>query len=173
MKSLPRACAALLILFGWSNMTPAQDAPTPVQEQPANGSAAAQPTAAEAADAERRRADDRREQTERFVRISKTEDGKLKALETSIVRYVGPEGSHHEGVVVDLVGVVHIGQQEYYDQLDELLSKYDVVLYELVAPDGTRVRPEDLENRNCTSLFPLNNPKIRGKFLLICPMTPS
>ena len=31
--------------------------------------------------------------------------------------------------------------------LNKRLAKYDTVLYELVAPDGTRITPEDLEKR--------------------------
>ena len=41
--------------------------------------------------------------------------------------------------MVDLVGAVHIGEQKYYRQLNKQLSQYDVVLYELVAPKGTRI----------------------------------
>lgn len=85
-----------------------------------------------------------RNQTSNFIRITKTDSGKPEGLETSIVRYKGAEGSKYEGVVVDLVGVVHVGQLDYYKKLKELLATYDVVLYELVAPDGTRVRPEDV-----------------------------
>ena len=40
---------------------------------------------------------------------------------------------------------MHIGQREYYKDLNEKLGKYDSVLYELVAPDGTRIKPEDLK----------------------------
>lgn len=42
---------------------------------------------------------------------------------------------------VDLVGVIHIADRGYYEQLNKILRKYDVVLYELVAPEGTRVTP--------------------------------
>ena len=83
----------------------------------------------------------------RYVRISETEAGKPKAMETAIVRFVGNEGTKYAGRTVDLVGVVHIGQREYYRDLKKKLARYDVVLYELVAPDGTRIRPEDLEER--------------------------
>jgi hypothetical protein len=86
----------------------------------------------------------RGKRAERFIRLTKTERGLSKALETSIVRYQGADGSKHAGLIVDLVGVVHIGQKEYYQELDKRLKGYDVVLYELVAPDGTRVRPEDV-----------------------------
>lgn len=82
-----------------------------------------------------------------FLRISRTDTNKPKALETAIVRYEGKPGTAYEGRNVDLVGVIHIGQKEYYQQIDKKLSEYDVVLYELVAPDGTRIRPEDLQQR--------------------------
>jgi len=83
----------------------------------------------------------------KYVRVSKNKKGKQEALETAIVRFEGKPGSKYDGRKVDLVGVVHIGQLEYYEKLKTRLAKYDVVLYELVAPDGTRIRPEDLENR--------------------------
>lgn len=84
---------------------------------------------------------------EAFVRVSQTESGEPKGLDTAIVRFTGRQGTDHADAVVDLVGVVHIGQDDYYTQLKKRLAEYDVVLYELVAPDGTRIRPEDLEKR--------------------------
>lgn len=84
---------------------------------------------------------------EPFIRISKTDSNKAKSLETSVVRFEGAAGTAYEGRSVDLFGVVHIGQKEYYNEIDRLLATYDVVLYELVAPDGTRIRPEDLKGR--------------------------
>ena len=82
-----------------------------------------------------------------YMRIKKTDQDKPEALQTAIVRFVGQPGTAHDGAIVDLVGVVHIGQGEYYKDLNSRLSKYDSVLYELVAPDGTRIRPEDLKKR--------------------------
>lgn len=117
----------------------AADPPTSSRASDAGDAAqaAAEPAAAEAGtDAER---------ASRFIRISKTDQGHPQALETSIIRYVAPESSAHEGLIVDLVGVVHIGQKEYYEEIDKRLKTYDVVLYELVAPDGTRVLPEDID----------------------------
>jgi hypothetical protein len=46
-------------------------------------------------------------------------------------------------VQVDLIGAVHIGEASYYQQLNQLFDQYDVLLYELVAPEGTVV-----SNRN-------------------------
>lgn len=82
-----------------------------------------------------------------YVRVKNNDNGQPLALQTAIVRYRGKQDSDYAGKIVDLVGVVHIGQQDYYDKLNKRLAKYDSVLYELVAPDGTRIRPEDLEKR--------------------------
>lgn len=82
-----------------------------------------------------------------YLRIKRDENGKKVALQTAIVRFKGKPGTRYDGAIVDLVGVVHIGERDYYRDLNDRLSKYDSVLYELVAPDGTRIRPEDLKNR--------------------------
>jgi hypothetical protein len=104
--------------------------------------------AEQAAEAKNSKAEPAAKKTsELYLRIKKTDAGKLAALQTAIVRYRGAKGSKYEGKIVDLVGVVHIGQREYYEDLNKRLAKYDSVLYELVAPDGTRIRPEDLEER--------------------------
>jgi protein TonB len=50
-------------------------------------------------------------------------------LETAIVRYVGKEGTPYEASVVDLVGVVHIGQEEYYQQLQQRLAALEASLH--------------------------------------------
>ena len=63
-------------------------------------------------------------------------------MQTAIVRYskTGANGKTPEGnVEVDLVGAVHIGDVAYYEQLNEYFKKYDALLYELVAPQGTRI----------------------------------
>lgn len=80
-----------------------------------------------------------------YVRLAKDKKGRDRAMQTAIVRFEGLPGTPYEGRIVDLFGVVHIGQDEYYADINQRLSTYDAVLYELVAPDGTRIRPEDLE----------------------------
>lgn len=82
-----------------------------------------------------------------FVRVDEDDEGRDRALQTSVVTFEGKPGSLWEGKRVDLFGVVHIGGDGYYDDINKRLAEYDVVLYELVAPDGTRIRPEDLEDR--------------------------
>jgi hypothetical protein len=71
----------------------------------------------------------------RFVRLQQDARKQPTALETATIRYAAEEG----GVTVDLVGVVHIGDRAYYEKLNKQLADYDVVLYELVAPKGTRI----------------------------------
>ncbi len=67
--------------------------------------------------------------------------GEPLALETSIVRYAvaGHSRAKELPLTVDLVGAVHIGDKSYYDELNRRFRDYDAVLYELVAPEGTRV----------------------------------
>ncbi len=74
----------------------------------------------------------------KFVRIRKAKDAdKIIAMDTAIARY---QLTYQErSCQVDLVGVVHIADKAYYDELNQRLAKYDAVLYELVAPKGTRI----------------------------------
>ncbi len=73
-------------------------------------------------------------QEPKFIRL-KEKGGKPVALEIAITRYT----NRSKTVTVDLVGVVHVGDRAYYEKLNKRFPKYDVVLYELVAPPGTRV----------------------------------
>ena len=54
-------------------------------------------------------------------------------------------------VYVDLIGVVHIGEQEYYEQLNGIFEKYDAMLYELVAPKDAVVTGSDSEKKGLVS----------------------
>lgn len=80
--------------------------------------------------------------TGEYLRITQTDSGKPESMETAIVRFEGPAGSKYAGRVVDLVGVVHIGEHDYYKELNRRFPDYDRVLYELVAPEGTTVNKE-------------------------------
>ncbi len=70
-----------------------------------------------------------------FLRVKRDKKDVPVALETAIVRYV-PKGGE-AGVTVDLIGAVHIGDKAYYEALNKQMEQYDVLLYELVAPEGT------------------------------------
>ncbi len=72
-----------------------------------------------------------------FLRLRRDARGKAVALETAIARYTPASGE--EGLTVDLVGVIHVADKGYYRLLNKELDSYDVVLYELVAPPGTRI----------------------------------
>jgi len=71
-----------------------------------------------------------------FLRLRRDAKGRPIAMETSVTRYIG-KNDRGETISVDLIGVVHIGEQEYYERLNRLFSRYDALLYELVAPEGT------------------------------------
>ena len=71
----------------------------------------------------------------KFIRVQRDKRDRPISLDTSIVTYKSPKSN----LQVDLVGAVHVGDQSYYDDLNQRFRDYDVLLYELVAPEGTRV----------------------------------
>lgn len=87
----------------------------------------------------------------KFIRLKRDADGKPVALETATLRLVPASGSG--GLTVDLVGVVHIGDRGYYERLNKQLDQYDVVLYELVAPPGTRIPKGGKRSDNPVAIF--------------------
>ncbi len=74
---------------------------------------------------------------DQFMRVRKDDRGTPLSMDTAVVSYAKAEGG--SDVRVDLVGAVHVGDKKYYDELNKLFESYDVVLYELVAPEGTKV----------------------------------
>jgi hypothetical protein len=99
-------------------------------------SATAEKSATDEAEADEQVSTKRPKDSEHFMRIRKDGKGRPVALETSITRYelTTDDG---ERITVDLIGAVHIGEQAYYDQLNKRFEKYESMLYELVAPEGT------------------------------------
>ena len=69
-----------------------------------------------------------------FLRMTRTESGQPKTLDTAVTAYRSPSA---DGVTVDLIGAVHIGERQYYEELNRQFDQYDVLLYELVAPENT------------------------------------
>jgi hypothetical protein len=64
------------------------------------------------------------------------------SLQTADVAFV-----NKDGVEVDLVAAVHIGEKSYYDGLNKDFKNYDAVLYELVSPkDSGPPTPEQVDN---------------------------
>jgi hypothetical protein len=76
-----------------------------------------------------------------WVRVKYDSKGEPIAMQTAIVRYapVKSNGKPGGGVSVDLIGAVHIADVAYYRKLNKQFMQYDALLYELVAPEGTKV----------------------------------
>jgi hypothetical protein len=72
---------------------------------------------------------------DQFVRILHNPAKTPQALQTAVVRHV-PQDCGRTRPTVDLVAAVHIGDAAYYQQLNGLFEKYDVVLFELVTADS-------------------------------------
>jgi len=81
-------------------------------------------------------ADAEKEETPKFIRLRRDDSNKPLAMETAVIRFVSES---RPGVAVDLIGAVHIGDKSYYDELNKLFESYEVLLYELVAPEGTTI----------------------------------
>jgi len=75
---------------------------------------------------------------DQFVRLRRDADEKPLALETAIVRFKRA-GETDEGITVDLIGAIHVGDKSYYAELNRRFRSYDAVLYELVAPEEANV----------------------------------
>ena len=71
-----------------------------------------------------------------FTRLVRDKKEAPVALEAAIVKYT-PREAGTDGVVVDLVSAVHVAESSYFEELNRRFKDYDVVLYELVAPEGT------------------------------------
>lgn len=69
----------------------------------------------------------------KFIRLVRDAKGDPQAMETAIVHYVPAKAGDREGLSVDLIGAVHVGEKSYYDQLNKAFEKYDALLFELVA----------------------------------------
>lgn len=75
-----------------------------------------------------------------WVRMQYDAKGDPLGMQTAIVRYTPkPAASSNVPVQVDLIGAVHIADASYYSKLNARFKNYDVLLYELVAPEGTVV----------------------------------
>src|SRR5687768_2999788 len=61
-----------------------------------------------------------------FLRVVRDDKKEPIALQTSIVRYL-PTGDKYPGVTVDLIGAVHVGDKQYYDDLNKVFEEYDAM----------------------------------------------
>jgi hypothetical protein len=77
-----------------------------------------------------------------WVRLEYDAAGDPIGMQTAIIRYTNANAKTRgstKPVEVDLIGAVHIGDDTYYQKLNDTFKQYDVLLYELVAPEGTKV----------------------------------
>ena len=74
-----------------------------------------------------------------FVRSIDRTDG-ISLSQTAARKLVAPGRPD-----VWLVGAAHIGQKDYYSQIQSLLNQQDVVLFEGVMPKGTNGRPAKVD----------------------------
>lgn len=73
-----------------------------------------------------------------FLRLRRDAKQEPLALEAAVVRFA-PRDRNQQGPTVDLISAVHVAEKAYYQQLNREFRNYDAVLYELVAPKGTRI----------------------------------
>ena len=74
------------------------------------------------------------EKAPEFARVDYDADKRPRALQMSVAGYVPAAGDRL--LQVDLIGAIHIGDPAYYAELNERFRDYDVLLYELIAPEG-------------------------------------
>lgn len=70
------------------------------------------------------------------IRCQRDRKAQLVSMDTAVTHFRHPT----RGYLVDLIGVVHVGEKDYYMRLNKLFKNYDSVLYELIA-DGSAGRP--------------------------------
>ncbi len=74
----------------------------------------------------------------KFMQIKKNDKDQLEALQTAVASYK-ITGGPFDGATIDLVGAVHVGSSEYYQELNRRFATYDAVLFELVADPEIRL----------------------------------
>lgn len=84
-----------------------------------------------------------------FVRVAEDEQDRPLALQLAITSYVPRNGDGR--IQIDLVGAIHIGDKEYYQDLNTRFEDYDALLYELIAPKDTVIGDRDPENQSVIS----------------------
>jgi len=154
LAGLMALCLALAWLFPSS--LAAQDAAKSAGEPPPAKAAAANLAQLDEKTEDKKddKADDKKDDGPKFIRVRRDDKGKPLAMETAVVRYISAD---RPGVVVDLVGAIHIADKSYYDELNKLFETYEVVLYELVAPEGTRIPKEGRPGNNAHPIGALQN----------------
>ncbi len=85
-----------------------------------------------------------------FMRVNQPEGRRQPvSMDTAIARLVDDK----KEIVVDLIAAVHIGDKEYYENLNGIFKRYDAVLYELVADEGTVLDKETIAKKKDRSIL--------------------
>lgn len=119
-------CVLIAVASGWFVSL----APAGAQDKPA-ADQAEKPV-------EKKEEKKKEEPKENFIRVVRDDKGVPQSMDTGIASYVSADGKH-PGVVIDLIGAVHVGDKAYYDELNKKFADYEVLLYELVAPPNTKI----------------------------------
>ena len=77
-------------------------------------------------------------QKSEFLRLVRDASDTPVVMQAAIVRFAPSDGGR-KGPTVDLIAAVHLADKDYYEQLNREFKTYDVVLYEMVAPKGTKI----------------------------------
>ena len=77
--------------------------------------------------------DENNESATEFLRFLESDGEYAGELQTSVTTY-----RNDQGIEVDLVATVHIGERIYYDSLNSYFTTRDAVLYELIADESVR-----------------------------------
>lgn len=78
-------------------------------------------------------APDSTEPEAQYIRIRRNDRKLAVALETSVAHF--KDSAKYPDAEVDLIGAIHLGDAQYYKDLNALFPKYDVVLFEAVMPE--------------------------------------
>jgi hypothetical protein len=73
-----------------------------------------------------------------YIRIERDANKQPVALQTALVKFKATRGPNRKSQV-DLIGAIHIADANYYAELNKIFKQYDVVLFELVAPEGVKI----------------------------------
>ena len=69
-----------------------------------------------------------------YIRIRRDERRLPIAMETPVITFRSAE--RFPGVTVDLIGAVHLGEADYYKELNNRFRNYDLILFEAVMPEA-------------------------------------
>ena len=73
-----------------------------------------------------------------YIRIKRDDNKQPVALQTALIKFKATRGPNRKAQV-DLIGAIHIADADYYAELNKIFKQYDVVLFELVAPEGVKI----------------------------------